>query len=121
MELLETVKVRLGYVNADTRTEGMLEDLIKEGKNYIQKFCADLDFDSPTVERALLIDWIRYALSNCTDDFRKNYRDELIALSNRGKVKKRHGTASETEQRDPVQSGTDPVPAAGQEQEHYSE
>lgn len=120
MELLETVKVRLGYINADQKTEGMLEDLIDEGKSYIQKFCADLDFEGPTTERALLIDWIRYALSNCTDDFRTNYRDELIALSNRGKVK-RHGTTSKTEQRDPVQSGTDPVPASGQEQDHHSE
>lgn len=86
MDLLTTVKMRLGYLNSDEKMEEMLQGLIEEGQSFLSSFCADLDFESSTRERSLLIEWIRYALSNALDDFRKNYRDELLALSNRGKV-----------------------------------
>ncbi|MBD5423951.1 MAG: hypothetical protein HDR44_02335 [Allobaculum sp.] len=86
MTLLEIVKLRLGYLKSDEKMDEMLQGLIEEGQSFLSSFCIDLNFESSTRERSLLIEWIRYALSNALDDFRKNYRDELLALSNRGKV-----------------------------------
>lgn len=87
MALLEIVKRQLGYLNADENVDLLLQDLLDEGKSFLSPYCADLDFDSPTLERTLLINFVRYGLSNATDDFSKNYKDQILRLSNRGKVK----------------------------------
>ena len=87
MALLDVAKRQLGYLNADAQTELLLQDLLDEGRSFLTTFDPDCDFESPSLERSLLIDFVRYALSNARDDFSKNYRDLLIKLSNRGKVK----------------------------------
>ena len=104
---LDVVKRRLGYLNADEITEKMLKDLLEEGKSFLIRYDPKCDFEADTLERWLLINWVRYELSNAGDDFSKNYRDQLIRLSNRGKVRA-YADSQETEH-DPVQPGEDPV------------
>lgn len=86
MTLLEITKVRLGYLTDDETINELIKDLLNEGKSFLSSYCSDLDFENPTRERTLLITWVRYAMSNATYDFNKNYRSELIALSNRGRI-----------------------------------
>lgn len=81
------VKRQLYQSNADVNMDALLNDYIEEGKAFLNRYCADLDYNKPGRARSLLIDYIRYALSNARDDFPANYRSELIALSNLGRTK----------------------------------
>lgn len=85
--LLAVIKRQLFQSNADSEMEALLIDYMEEGKAYLNRYCADLDFEKPGRARSLLVDYIRYALSNARDDFPVNYRSELIALSNLGRTK----------------------------------
>ena len=107
MALIDVVKRRLGYENADEIMEETIKDSLEEGKSFLLPYDPECDFESPTLERKLLIEFVRYDLSNASDDFPKNYQDQLIRLSNRGRVKAY--AASQEEQIDPVQPGEDPV------------
>ena len=83
---LDVLKRRLGYLNGDEQTDLLLTDLADEGERFLKRYCPKLDFDSPTPERGLLCEYVRYSLSNALDDFVVNYKPELIALSNKGRL-----------------------------------
>lgn len=93
--LLTLVKRQLYQTNADPETEAIISDLIEDAKAFLGRYAIDPDYSKATRERALLVEYVRYSLANARDDFPKNYRDEIFALSNTGKVKKH--AASERE------------------------
>ena len=93
--LLDVLKRQLYLSQCDSEMEQLITDLSEEGKSFLNAYCSDLDFESGTQERALLVEYVRYALSNARDDFRKNYRLELFALSNRGRLKNASQTGPE--------------------------
>ena len=85
--LIDVAKRQLGYTNADEQGEELIRDLLDEGKSFLGRFCKDIDFETEFDVRGLLIEYVRYAMSNARDDFRQNYRKELISLSDRGRVR----------------------------------
>ena len=107
MALLDVTKRQLGYINADAETDLLLQVLLDEGKSFLNAYCPNLDYEKPTRARSLLISYVQYALSNARDDFPKNYRSEILSLSNRGRIARY--ASSKTEQDDSLQSGSAPV------------
>lgn len=85
--LLTVVKRQVFQSNADSETEALIKDYIDEGKAFLGRYCADLDYEKPGRARSLLVEFVRYALAQAKDDFAQNYRTELIALSNVGRAK----------------------------------
>lgn len=85
--LLKIVKNRLDITWSDTATDGKLTLMIENG-------IAELDFlsgasnDYMTAGKAqsLLFAYVMYDLANCLDDFKTNYRSEIIAFINQAKV-----------------------------------
>ena len=91
MALLDVLKQRLDYEYGDKHIDQMLSGIAEEGKAFLSRYCPGLDFEGPTIARSLLVEYVRYSLSNALDDFSKNYHKELFALSNRGRVLNANG------------------------------
>ncbi len=85
--LLTAVKRQVFQSNADSEMEALIKDYIDEGKAFLGRYCAGLDYEKPGRARSLLVEFVRYALAQAKDDFAQNYRTELIALSNVGRAK----------------------------------
>ena len=85
--LLTVIKRQLFQSNADSEMVAVLEDYAEEGQAFLNRYCAGLDYTKPGQARSLLVEYVRYALANARDDFPKNYRSELLSLSNEGRVK----------------------------------
>lgn len=69
----------------DHKITGILERGIQELNNIAG---IELDVASETVERQLLLDYCRYARSNALDEFRRNYKSELVMLRIRHQVRR---------------------------------
>lgn len=85
--LLKIVKNRLDITWSDAATDDKLTLTIENG-------IAELDFLSGVSNdymqagkaQSLLFAYVMYDLANCLDDFKTNYRSEIIAFINQAKV-----------------------------------
>lgn len=86
--MLDYVKRQLGYSYCDDVMTARLSDLIEAGQSFLSRFDPSIDWARPQSVDAwvkmLLVNLIRYELSNASDDFPINYRAELLALYHRG-------------------------------------
>ncbi|MBU9894858.1 hypothetical protein KSW27_01140 [Holdemanella biformis] len=76
--LLGLIKTDLGYKWCDDATNEKLKHLIAEGLAYLKKYSPSADFQSDEFARSLLKNYVLYALSNATDDFKVNYREDIM-------------------------------------------
>jgi hypothetical protein len=84
--LLNLIKVDLGYKWCDDSTNEKLKHLIADGLAYLKKYSPSADFQSDEFARSLLKNYVLYALSNATDDFKVNYKDEILLFSDLGRA-----------------------------------
>nr|DAP09456.1 MAG TPA: Head Tail Connector Protein [Caudoviricetes sp.] len=86
--LLDIVKNRLDITWSDDSTDKKLTLMISNG-------IAELDAlsgikNNYLVEgkaQSLLFNYVMYDMSNCLDDFKKNYQSDIVSFINRAKVK----------------------------------
>lgn len=85
--LLSVVKNYLDITWDDDATEQKLNGIIARGKARLEQIAgAPLSFSIPGMPQSLLLDYCRYAMSNATEMFEKNYRSELVALNIQGEM-----------------------------------
>lgn len=90
MELLEEIKNYLDITWELSAGEKVkLSGIIERGKAYIQGKIGKCDFTSQTQEKDLLMNYCMYARSGQTDEFIKNYKQEIISLQMRNWRKKK--------------------------------
>lgn len=85
--LLKIIKNRLDITWSDTATDDKLTLMIENG-------IAELDFLSGASNdymkagkaQSLLLAYVMYDRANCLDDFKTNYKSEIIAFINQTKV-----------------------------------
>lgn len=85
--LLNLIKVDLGYKWCDDSTNKKLKHLIAEGLAYLKKYSPSADFQSDEFAISLLKNYVLYALSNATDDFKANYREDIMLFRDEGSAK----------------------------------
>lgn len=85
--LLNLIKVDLGYKWCDDSTNEKLKHLIAEGLAYLKKYGPSADFQSDEFAISLLKNYVLYALSNATDDFKVNYREDIMLFRDEGSAK----------------------------------
>lgn len=85
--LLNLIKVDLGYKWCDDSTNKKLKHLIAEGLAYLKKYSPSADFQSDEFAISLLKNYVLYALSNATDDFKVNYREDIMLFRDEGSAK----------------------------------
>lgn len=85
--LLNLIKVDLGYKWCDDSTNQKLKHLIAEGLAYLKKYSPSADFQSDEFAISLLKNYVLYALSNATDDFKVNYREDIMLFRDEGSAK----------------------------------
>ena len=85
--LLNLIKVDLGYKWCDDSTNEKLKHLIEEGLAYLKKYSPSADFQSDEFAISLLKNYVLYALSNATDDFKSNYREDIMLFRDEGSAK----------------------------------
>lgn len=85
--LLNLIKVDLGYKWCDDSTNEKLKHLIAEGLAYLKKYSPSADFQSDEFAISLLKNYVLYALSNATDDFKVNYREDIMLFRDEGSIK----------------------------------
>lgn len=85
--LLNQIKVDLGYKWCDDSTNEKLKYLIAEGLAYLKKYSPSADFQSDEFAISLLKNYVLYALSNATDDFKVNYREDIMLFRDEGSAK----------------------------------
>lgn len=85
--LLNLIKVDLGYKWCDDSTNEKLKHLIAEGLAYLKKYSPSADFQSDEFAISLLKNYVIYALSNATDDFKVNYREDIMLFRDEGSAK----------------------------------
>lgn len=64
-----------------------MNDYIEEGQAFLSRYCPSIDWDANPRAVSLLKNYVLYADSGAVDEFIKNYKPELIALSNVGRAK----------------------------------
>ena len=85
--LLNLIKVDLGYKWCDDSTNEKLKHLIAEGLAYLKKYSPSADFQSDEFAISLLKNYVLYALSNAIDDFKVNYREDIMLFRDEGSAK----------------------------------
>lgn len=84
MELFDEIKNFLDITWEMTTGETKkLSGIIERGEAYIQGKIGECDFESETQEKELLMNYCMYARSGQTDEFVRNYKQEIIALQMR--------------------------------------
>lgn len=85
--LLQIVKNRLDITWSDTANDNKMTLMIENGISELD-FLSGVSNDYMQAGKAqsLLFDYVMYGLANCLDDFKTNYRSEIIAFINQAKV-----------------------------------
>lgn len=92
--LIALVKRHLGMEWCDESTTLILGEQIEEAMFFLRRYDPYSDFEEDAWVRGLMIEYVRYTRAGASDDFRKNYRNDLISLSDRGRV--RHAQKQKT-------------------------
>lgn len=90
--LLEDVKNYLDITwNGDTETDKKITGIIERGISYINGISgSEEDYLLESKPRELLFDYCRYVRSHSLEDFKKNFKSELLSLQIDRKVKRRN-------------------------------
>ena len=85
-ELLQSVKKQLGYKWCDDTTNDILSNYVADGLGFLKIYNPSANFSDDRLAFSLLVEYVRYALSNARDDFKINYREELILFADYGRI-----------------------------------
>ena len=86
--LLSSVKNYLDITWVDDAGDLKLSGIIARGIVYINRIAGvDFDYTIESDERQLLFDYCRYIRSGALEDFKNNFKSELISLQLREEVK----------------------------------
>jgi hypothetical protein len=84
--LADDIKLQLGYRWTDEQTDRLIGLLIQEGQAFLERYKPNIDYESDHFARSLLADYVRYAMASARDDFKKNYFEEILSLSDEGSL-----------------------------------
>lgn len=85
--LLQIVKNDNDITWTDEATERKLERIIGNGISKLNRLNGrENDYINEGQAQSLLLNYVKYDLSNCLDDFGKNYQSEIVSFINRAKV-----------------------------------
>ena len=85
--LLQIVKNDNDITWTDEAMERKLERVIGNGVSKLDRLNGrENDYINEGQAQSLLLNYVKYDLSNCLDDFDKNYQSEIIAFINQAKV-----------------------------------
>ncbi len=85
--LLTAVKLWCNVTWSDEVTDAKVSALIASGAAYIDgKLGAAGDYDSAGEAQTLLMEYVRYGLSDALDVFESNYLNRLLAMQHERKV-----------------------------------
>lgn len=88
MELLSEVKLYLNIRYDDPDEDQKVQGFIERGKSLINKYAGtELNYNEEEPHKQLLFDYCRYARSQATEMFEKNYLHDLVALREQEEVK----------------------------------
>lgn len=88
-ELLDIVKNRLDRTWQDDKADQKLLLIINNGISELDRMSGiENDYTKAGQAQSLLFAYVMYDLSASLDDFKKNYRSDLISFINHGKVKR---------------------------------
>lgn len=77
--MLEDLKEHLKITWDDE--DKKLNKLIQRGKDYLNDLAGvELDFESETSVKSLLLDYCRYSYNNATEYFEENFKRDLLRL-----------------------------------------
>ena len=92
-ELLKLVLNRLDITWTDEATKQKITNIIENGKSELDRLNGiQNDYNEVGQAQALLISYCVYALENQLDQFKINYRSDLVSFINNGKVKNAKNT-----------------------------
>lgn len=92
-ELLKLVLNRLNITWTDEATNEKITNIIENGKSELDRLSGiENDYQVAGQAQALLISYCVYALENQLDQFKANYRSDLVSFINNGKVKNAKNT-----------------------------
>lgn len=88
-QLLKDTKNYLDITWDDEAGDKKISGIIERGQNYLDGIAGEkLDYSLEELPRALLFDYAMYARSNALDEFRVNYKSELLSLQISCEVKR---------------------------------
>lgn len=92
-ELLKIVLNRLNITWTDEATNEKITNIIENGKSELDRLSGiENDYQVAGQAQALLINYCVYALENQLDQFKINYKSDLVSFINNGKVKNAKNT-----------------------------
>ncbi|MFV0553007.1 MAG: hypothetical protein ACK5L6_13955 [Anaerorhabdus sp.] len=87
--LLELVKNRNDYTWEDTALDKKLTIIIENGIAEINGLNGlENDFMKAGKAQKLLLSYVMYDLSNCLDDFKVNYKSDIVSFINKARAKR---------------------------------
>ena len=85
--LLADVKNYVNITWDDEATDAKVSGLIASGMAYLNaKYGEEADYTADGMPRTLLMDYVRYGLSNALDVFENNYQALLLGMQNERRV-----------------------------------
>lgn len=84
-QLVNQVVDALGYQWIDEDSKKALTYQVKEGSAFLKNLDPSIDFAKDSWCFGLLVAYVTYTRSNAGDQFRKNYRNDLLVLADRGR------------------------------------
>ena len=81
--MLDYIKRALCISWCPEEEEDRLNDQIKAGQAFLEKYDPGIDWDNDEEARPLLAEYVRYVRANARDDFKLNYFDEILSLATR--------------------------------------
>ena len=81
MALIDDVKTYLGITWSDPHTDSNVAGILARAQSKMRNYAgAQLDFNTESSEKQLLLDLCRYIYNNASEDFESNYKHELVML-----------------------------------------
>lgn len=81
MALIDDVKTYLGITWSDPHTDSNVTGILARAQSKICDYAGvQLDFNTESSEKQLLLDLCRYIYNNASEDFEGNYKHELVML-----------------------------------------
>lgn len=104
-QLLRTIKNRIDITFDDEDIDDKVIGIIEDGIQYLRPLFGmpdgmDFDWNKPSEERAVLINYCLYELNNVSEHFITNYRNDIMRIRARYEVeqwKKADSTTTLTE------------------------
>jgi hypothetical protein len=79
--LIDDVKTYLGITWSDPHTDSNVTGILARAQSKICDYAgAQLNFNTESSEKQLLLDLCRYIYNNASEDFEDNYKHELVML-----------------------------------------